>query len=214
MARITGEDDAELDLPGRPRSAFLRLARPGSEAVISYARDEWRSAPILRMGACEALVLEEPCSPGRRAQLTVSGGRVIGGEDKGSAGDAVAYGHVFESFCFVVRPGSNCQSRESLGYALHRGLCRVLQIDLKEVGVSFRRAVGGGDEIILHDKAPGGAGLVKEAHLRWSEIVSETRHVVTDCDCERACYDCLKDFANQTHHQALNRHDVITFFNG
>lgn len=127
---------------------------------------------------------------------------------------AVAYGHVFESFCLIVRPAFNCESRESLGYALHRGLCRVLQIDLNEVGVSFRRAVGGGDEIILYDKAPGGAGLVKEAHLRWSEIVSETRHVVTDCDCERACYDCLKDFANQTHHQALNRHDVITLFNG
>jgi ATP-dependent helicase YprA (DUF1998 family) len=92
----------------------------------------------------------------------------------------------------------------------------VLQIDLNEVGVSFRRAVGGGDEIILYDKAPGGAGLVKEAYqpLRWREIVSETRRIVTDCNCERACYDCLKDFANQTHHQALNRLDVITFFNG
>ena len=129
-------------------------------------------------------------------------------------GDEVAYGHVFESFCLIVRPASNCQSRESLGYALHRGLCGVLQIDLNEVGVSFRRAVGGGDEIILYDKAPGGAGLVKEARQRWGEIVSETRRIVTDCDCECACYDCLKDFANQTHHRALNRHDVIAFFNG
>jgi len=127
---------------------------------------------------------------------------------------AVAYGHVFESFCLIVRPSSNCQSRESLGYALHRGLCHVLQIDLNEVGASFRRAVGGGDEIILYDKAPGGAGLVKEARQRWSEIVNETRRIVADCDCERACYDCLKDFANQTHHQALNRHDVIAFFSG
>jgi MrfA Zn-binding domain len=88
----------------------------------------------------------------------------------------------------------------------------VLQIDLNEVGVSFRRAVGGGDEIVLYDKAPGGAGLVKEARQRWIEIASETRRVVTDCACERTCYDCLKDFANQTHHRALNRHDVIEFF--
>lgn len=84
-----------------------------------------------------------------------------------------------------------------------RGLCGVLQIDLNEVGVSFRRAVGGGDEIILYDKAPGGAGLVNEARQRWGEIVSETHRIVTDCDCKRACYDCLKDFANQTHHRAL-----------
>jgi len=127
---------------------------------------------------------------------------------------AVAYGHVFESFCLIVRPAFNSQSRESLGYALHRGLCHVLQIDLNEIGVSFRQAVGGGDEIIFYDRAPGGAGLVKEAHQRWREVVSETRRVVTDCDCERACYDCLKDFANQTHHRALNRHDVIAFFKG
>jgi ATP-dependent helicase YprA (DUF1998 family) len=135
---------------------------------------------------------------------------------------AVAYGHVFESFCLIVRPASNCGSRESLGYALHRGLCRVLQIDLNEVGVSFRRAVGGGDEIILYDRAPGGAGLVKEARQRWSEIVNETRRVVTNCpnncqpgsngDC--ACYDCLKDFSNQTHHKILSRLKVIEFFNG
>jgi hypothetical protein len=127
---------------------------------------------------------------------------------------AVAYGHVFESFCLIIQPTPNCQSRESLGYALHRGLSHVLQIDLNEVGVSFRRAIGGGDEIVLYDKAPGGAGLVKEARQRWSEIVVETRRVVTECDCGRACYDCLKDFANQTHHRALSRHDVIGFFNG
>ena len=131
---------------------------------------------------------------------------------------AVAYGHVFESFCLIVRPASNCQSRESLGYALHRGLCRVLQIDLNEVGVSFRRADGRGDEIILYDKAPGGAGLVKEARQRWDEIVSEARRIVSECKCkpgsngECACYDCLKDFSNQTHHKVLDRLKVVAFF--
>ncbi|MCX7824474.1 MAG: DEAD/DEAH box helicase [Verrucomicrobiae bacterium] len=130
---------------------------------------------------------------------------------------AVAYGHVFESFCLIVRPASNCESRESLGYALHRGLCRVLQIDLNEVGVSFRRAVGGGDEIILYDRAPGGAGLVREAHQRWSEIVNQARRIVSECNCQPgsngdcACYDCLKDFSNQTHHGVLDRRKVENF---
>jgi hypothetical protein len=121
---------------------------------------------------------------------------------------ALAYGHVFESFCLVVRPVFNPESRESLGYALHRGLCRMLELDLNEVGVSFRRALGGGHEIVLYDKAPGGAGLVKEAYQRWDEIVRESRRVVAECpnQCERACYDCLKDFANQTHHEVLDRH--------
>lgn len=124
---------------------------------------------------------------------------------------AIAYGHVFESFCLIVRPKSNCRSRESLGYALHRGLCHVLEIDLNEVGVSFRRAIGSGDEIILYDKAPGGAGLVKEASQRWSEIVSNAGHIVSDCRCAKACYNCLKDFTNQAHHSILDRHDVKVY---
>ena len=80
--------------------------------------------------------------------------------------------------------------------------------------------MGGGDEIILYDKAPGGAGLVKEARQRRGEIISETRRIVSECKCtpgsygECACYDCLKDFYNQTHHKLLNRLKVIAFFNG
>lgn len=131
---------------------------------------------------------------------------------QGSYSQNVAYGHIFESFCLVTRPLSELPSRESVGYALHRGLCRLLQIDLNEVGVSFRKAIGGKDEIIFYDKAPGGAGLVKEAHERWIEILDYSRQIVESCDCERACYNCLKDFSNQTHHHILNRYDAIAFF--
>ena len=117
----------------------------------------------------------------------------------------VAYGHIFESFCLVVRPHISPPSRESLGYALHRGLCRVLELDLNEVGVSFRRSLTGGDEIVLFDKAPGGAGLVLDAHDRWDEVVAAALEIVQECTCETACYDCLKDFSNQTHHEMLDR---------
>jgi hypothetical protein len=117
----------------------------------------------------------------------------------------VAYGHVFESFCLIAQPLQSAPSRESLGYALHRGLCQVLELDLNEVGVSFRRSTNGGDEIILFDKAPGGAGLVTEAAERWDEVVTSAKTLMQSCTCERACYNCLKDFSNQTHHEKLDR---------
>lgn len=117
----------------------------------------------------------------------------------------VAYGHIFESFCLVVRPRVSPPSRESLGYALHRGLCKVLELDLNEVGVSFRRSLTGGDEIVLFDKAPGGAGLVLDAHDRWDDVVAGALQIVSACKCDAACYDCLKDFSNQTHHELLDR---------
>jgi len=118
----------------------------------------------------------------------------------------VAYGHVFESFCLIAQPSQSAPSRESLGYAIHRGVCKVLELDLNEVGVSFRRSTsGGGDEIILFDKAPGGAGLVTQAAERWDEVISAAAHLVESCTCETACYDCLKDFSNQTHHERLDR---------
>ncbi len=117
----------------------------------------------------------------------------------------VAYGHIFESFCLVVRPLNPPASRESLGYALHRGLCRVLELDLNEVGVGFRRSLGGFDEIVLFDKAPGGAGLVLDAHERWRDVVKAARALIMGCSCVAACYECLKDFSNQTHHELLDR---------
>ncbi len=129
----------------------------------------------------------------------------------------VAYGHIFESFCLVVRPLISPPSRESLGYALHRGLCRVLELDLNEVGVSFRRSQTGGDEIVLFDKAPGGAGLVLDAHARWDEVVEAASRIVTSCTCiadssgKAACYSCLKDFSNQTHHELLDRRKTGVF---
>lgn len=32
------------------------------------------------------------------------------------------------------------------------------------------------------------------------------------CACERACYDCLKSYGNQSQHEKLSRESVIDFF--
>jgi len=125
----------------------------------------------------------------------------------------LAYGHEFESFCLIARPtftNSSLESIASVAFALRKGLCSVLEVESSDIGVSWRWLANRrqGDlkaEIILYDLTPGGAGFVQEGFDNWSQVVEQAREVCKNCSCERACYDCLKDYSNQSHHDRLNR---------
>ena len=137
----------------------------------------------------------------------------------GVAGLGVAYGHEFHSFCLIVRPLKQPESVESLMFALQKGLCQVLELDSSDIGVSRRwlnkrTAENAGIEIVLYDRTPGGAGFVEEGMNRWDEVVAAARSLCETSpthQCEAACYDCLKDFGNQQHHDALDRNTVLRF---
>ena len=88
----------------------------------------------------------------------------------GAAGVGVAYGHEFHSFCLIVRPLKQPESVESLMFALQKGLCLVLELDISDIGVSRRwlnkrTAENAGIEIVLYDRTPGGAGFVEEGMI-------------------------------------------------
>ncbi len=125
----------------------------------------------------------------------------------------LAYGHEFKSYCLIIRPDNRLPSVETLAYALHRGICTTLEVDDGDIGVSWRwlskKQDVGGVELILYDRTPGGAGLVKEAFDNWSSILRNTLSVCENCTCERACYNCLKSYYNQSYHDNLNRYVVI-----
>src|SRR6516162_4394469 len=124
----------------------------------------------------------------------------------------IAFAHQFESYCLVIRPNVPVDSIESVAYALHKGACRHLELDPSDLGVSWRfldrrTERSSGKEVVLYDRTPGGAGFVAEAFEAWPAVESKAREIC-DCParCERACYDCLKDFGNQSYHEALDRH--------
>ena len=129
----------------------------------------------------------------------------------------IAYAHQFESFCLVIRPTIPLGSVESVAFALQKGACQCLELDASDLGVSWRflnrrSDRSSGKEIVLYDRTPGGAGFVAEAVSRWSEVESSARDVcVCSAGCERACYECLKDFGNQAYHEALDRNDALAF---
>lgn len=128
----------------------------------------------------------------------------------------LAYGHQFSSYCLIVRPLPIVESVESLAYALQMGLCRALDLESFDIGVSWRwlsdRQMRSRSEIILYDNTPGGAGFVHDAVDDWPRVVRETKQLCESCICELACYDCLKSYSNQAQHEKLNRLSVRRFF--
>ena len=137
----------------------------------------------------------------------------------GTGMNGLAYGHEFQSHCLVVRPQRECDSA-SLMFALQKGLCRVLELEALDVGVtrrwlSHKNVDGAKVEFILYDQTPGGAGFVKDGKELWREVEDQAKKVcrtTTNHCCERACYDCLKDFGNQSYHEDLDRSLVLRFF--
>ena len=126
----------------------------------------------------------------------------------------IAYGHQFESYCLIIRPVNQPVSIPSLAYALQKSLCNVLELDPFDIGVSWRWLVNKQTEIILYDNTPGGAGFVKEGKDNWQKVINEALACCTNCKCESACYECLKNYGNQTYHDILNRMEVISFLSG
>ncbi|MGI0085637.1 MAG: DUF1998 domain-containing protein [Nitrososphaerales archaeon] len=103
-----------------------------------------------------------------------------------------------------------------MAYALQKALCSILQIESSDIGVSWRWLVGKNKppecEIILFDHTPGGAGFVKDGFDNWDKVVAKARKLCEAHTCDRACYDCLKHYSNQSHHEKLDRSTVIDFF--
>jgi hypothetical protein len=129
----------------------------------------------------------------------------------------LAYGHQFQSFCLIARPAVMNPPIESLAFALQKGLCKLLDLESFDIGVSWRwlanRKVDGDlrAEIILYDRTPGGTGFVKEGFDNWPKMVKQAREICDMCSCECACYDCLKDYSNQSYHEKLDRKAVTKF---
>lgn len=101
----------------------------------------------------------------------------------------------------------------SLKYALLNGASRALQIERKDIdGVLFPESSSQTwiQSIVLYDNVPGGAGHVKQIEENIAQVVAAALEIV-DCQCERSCYHCLKEYGNQWEHHLLDRTQIIDF---
>lgn len=135
----------------------------------------------------------------------------------GDSSKPLAFGHEFGTFSLIARPVVAVNSIESLAFSLQKGLCRQLELEPTDIGVSWRwvaKRSKGGAEVILYDRTPGGAGFVKEGFDNWQAVVQKTLEICAECTCEKACYECLKDYGNQSYHDNLDRSSVTSLLGG
>jgi ATP-dependent helicase YprA (DUF1998 family) len=101
----------------------------------------------------------------------------------------------------------------SLKYAFLHGASRALQIERKDIdGVLFPEPSGQNwrQSIVLYDNVPGGAGHVKRIQDEIAQVIAAALEIV-DCSCEKSCYRCLQEYANQWEHHLLDREPVAEF---
>jgi ATP-dependent helicase YprA (DUF1998 family) len=65
-------------------------------------------------------------------------------------------------------------------------------------------------ELFLYDTAAGGAGYAADAGADLTAVLARTEQLLTGCDCERSCTNCLRHYGNRFHHPRLDRGLAMT----
>ena len=60
-------------------------------------------------------------------------------------------------------------------------------------------------DVYLYDSLSSGAGYCAQAGKRTEELLGKTLELLRDCNCDHACYECLKHYRNQKIHNELDR---------
>lgn len=118
----------------------------------------------------------------------------------------------------LIRGLDSAAHAASLAEALRLGAQQVLEMDQDDLQVVLLVNELDQQDLFIYDPMPGGSGLLSQVLSRWQEVLAAARELLTACPtaCEKACYDCLKDFYNVVYHKHLDRHlalKVLEAFN-
>ncbi len=97
---------------------------------------------------------------------------------------------------------------QSLAEALRLAACQELDIEFTELVTGYRiRQNNDGCfiDVYLYDSLSSGAGYAVRLTSLMKMLLEKTKHLLSDCTCEMACYECLKNFRNQYVHNLLDR---------
>lgn len=101
----------------------------------------------------------------------------------------------------------------SVLYALLAASAKALDIEESDIAGCCLPATEYGSNVrfVFFDTAAGGAGNVKRIADKLPEIIELACAKMEKCHCDSACYSCLKNYANQLHHEQLNRKLALDF---
>lgn len=119
---------------------------------------------------------------------------------------------------FGTSRAKNQSTMLSVMYALLEAASSVLDIERTDIKgclhkVRFERSMI--YEIILYDAVAGGAGhvrrLVTDDCGVLQKVIRKAIDITGGCSCNPSCYNCLRNYYNQTIHDKLNRFEACSF---
>ncbi|MEU4836852.1 DEAD/DEAH box helicase [Nocardia testacea] len=113
----------------------------------------------------------------------------------------------------------------TLRYAIERGIEAEFQLEDGELSSEVLPDPNGHARMLFTESAEGGAGVLRRLHAEPDALARAARRALdiahfavdgTDLGraegarerCEKACYDCLLSYGNQSEHELIDRHSV------
>lgn len=119
---------------------------------------------------------------------------------------------------FGTSRAKNKSTMLSVMYALLEAVSSVLDIERTDIKGTLHKVRYGHSmiyEVVLYDAVAGGAGhvrrLVTEDCGVFQRVIEKAISITKGCTCNPSCYNCLRNYYNQTLHDRLNRIEAYSF---
>ena len=100
------------------------------------------------------------------------------------------------------------RAAQSLAEALRLVASKKLDVEFTELVTGYRLRTGSDSsyvDIYLYDSLSSGAGYAVSVANAIAELLTDTKELLSSCDCGSACSKCLKHYKNQYVHGMLDR---------
>lgn len=220
------DDPVRCQLGGGAFGVAVRTTDPADFFVFNNGVDVVPDGSGFRLcKLCSRQVEVKESGRGGQKQTVVVPHRTPYGRDcPGTGYDRVHLGHEFRSSAARLTFVGTGKGREDEGfwlgllYAVLGGMADALGVDPQDVNGVVRSVPAGGgvgQEVVVFDDVPGGAGharrLEAEADLRAVLAAARDRVLACGCGESASCYACLRSYRNQFCHDQLARGPVADY---
>ena len=104
------------------------------------------------------------------------------------------------------------RAAQTLAEAVRLEVCRKLDVEFTELATGYRlRSLSGSTavDVYVYDNVSSGAGYSVAIQNELPDVLEGVYSRLSDCNCESACYSCLKHYRNQSVHSLLDRHTAL-----